>query len=311
MNNIQYLVEAGARSWRFDPFRIDAIPVNARCIVRSSGFDVRSDLDVWCLYENFNPDKLVRLLNFNQDFCHSLVDGVSTIIRYRSDISIRALIGSDCPVCIDITSLPMAIWASAVRIALLDDRELWITYTEPSEYRAHKDPMNTDLFDLNERVGDVVALPGMAKLSGPEFQRNSILCIFLGFEGGRARHITDTIDPEPLVIPIVAVPGMHVEYSIQAIECNREFLKNTNAFNQIRWVDSVCPFSAYQLLEQLHKEYPNHYMYIAPVGTKPHALGTLLYSIRKDQFTEILYDHPTARKQGTLGLRQTHLYRLN
>lgn len=192
-----------------------------------------------------------------------------------------------------------------------DDRELWLVYAEPQEYQAHKSPTPPDLFDLSERIGDVEGLPGMARLAGPPPDTPLLLVILLGFEGGRARHITTTLEPEPTIVPVVGVPGMHAEYATQAVECNREFLKNTDALTHMRWVDAVCPFSVRDLLGDIATEHSESYMYVAPIGTKPHALGALLYVLSFPTDCEIIYDHPTPRRGGTSGIGKIHLYRLD
>lgn len=212
---------------------------------------------------------------------------------------------------IDITSLPMSAWAPLVRVALLADRELWIVYAEPRTYEAHKMPTPPELFDLSERVGDVEGLPGMARLAGPSPGTPLLLVVLLGFEGGRARHISTTVDPEPKIVPVIGAPGMHPEYATQAVECNREFLTNTDAFGLIRWVDAVCPFSVRDLLGDIASEHSGSYMYLAPIGTKPHALGALLYSLSCSGACEIIYDDPLARKGGTSGIGKTYVYRVN
>ena len=51
--------------------------------------------------------------------------------------------------------------------------------------------------------------------------------------------------------------------------------------------------------------------YIAPIGTKPHAVGALLYALEEKTNCQIIYDHPTPRKVGTSGIGKTHLYRVN
>ena len=305
------LVEAGARTWTYDLLSSGNVPSNALCITRAPGFDDRSDLPVWSAREAAMPGMVIRLMDFERDECRSETAGVSSILRYRSDISIRGVLQQDLPICIDITSLPMSVWSPLVRVAIQDDRELWLVYAEPGEYQAHKSPTPPELFDLSERVGDVEALPGMARLVGPSPGRPLLLAIFLGFEGGRARHITTTLDPEPTIIPVVAVPGMHAEFATQAVECNREFLKNTEAFSYLRWVDSVCPFSVRDLLRDIAAEHSDSYMYIAPIGTKPHAAGALLYALEEKSNCQIIYDHPTPRKGGTSGIGKTHLYRVN
>ena len=305
------LIEAGARTWTFDSLSNCNVPTKALCIARAAGFDKRSDLKVWRTREAMTPDMMIRLTKFYRDECNSVIAGVSSTLRYRSENSIRNLLRQDLPVCIDITSLPMSVWGPLVRVAVSDNRELWLVYSEPGEYQAHKSPTPPELFDLSARVGDVEALPGMARLVGPSPSTPLLLAIFLGFEGGRARHITTTLDPEPAIVPIVAVPGMHAEYATQAVECNREFLKNTGAFTHLRWVDAVCPFSVRDLLIDIAAENSESYMYIAPIGTKPHAVGALLYALSDRSPCEIIYDHPTPRQGGSIGIGKTHLYRVN
>ena len=308
---LRRLIDAGARTWTCDPLLEEDAPPNALCIARSPDFDDRSDLPAWRARERNRPDLIVRLTAFGRYECKIESAGMSSTLRYRSEISIRDLLQPDRPICIDITSLPMTVWGPLVRVAVRDDRELWLVYTEPGEYQAHKRPTPPELFDLSERLGDVEGLPGMARLAGPPPGTPLLLVVLLGFEGGRARHITTTLEPQPTIIPVVGAPGMHVEYATQAVECNREFLKNTDAFGNIHWVDAVCPFSVRDLLDDIANENRGTYMYVAPIGTKPHALGALLYCLSCPSDCEIIYDHPTPRKDGTSGVGKTHLYRVN
>ena len=305
------LIEAAARTWTYDALANDDLPPNALCIARSPDFDDRSDLPAWRVREIRKRHLIVRVTDFGRYQCTIEADGVLSNLRYRSEVSIRDVLQPDHPICIDITSLPMSVWGPLVRVAFMDDRELWVVYAEPLEYQAHKRPTPPELFDLSERVGDVEGLPGMARLAGPSPGTALVLVILLGFEGGRARHITTTLEPEPRIVPVVGAPGMHAEYATQAVECNREFLKNTDAFSHIRWVDAVCPFSVRDLLGDIASEHSGSYMYVAPIGTKPHALGALLYFVSCLSDCEIIYDHPTARKDGTSGIGKTYLYRVN
>lgn len=308
---LQRLITAAAKTWTCDSLSDGDVPPDALCIARSPDFDDRSDLPTWRDRERSRPNLIVRLTGFGRYECKAESAGSSSILRYRSDVSIRSLLAPGRPICIDITSLPMSAWGPLVRVAVLDDRELWLVYAEPREYQAHKSPTPPELFDLSERIGDVEGLPGMARLAGPSPSTPLLLVILLGFEGGRARHITTTLEPEPTIVPVVGVPGMHAEYATQAVECNREFLKNTYALTEIRWVDAVCPFGVRDLLGDIASEHSGSYMYVAPIGTKPHALGALLYFLSRPSNCEIIYDHPIPRKEGTSGIGTTHLYRVN
>ena len=51
-------------------------------------------------------------------------------------------------------------------------------------------------------------------------------------------------------------------------------------------------------------------MYIAPIGTKPHALGAICYALRNPDTTEIMYDNPIRKPGRTAGIGQMHVYML-
>jgi hypothetical protein len=62
------------------------------------------------------------------------------------------------------------------------------------------------------------------------------------------------------------------------------------------------------LLEEIHAEFPEYYMYIAPVGTKPHALGAVLFAMKRSSEVEIMYDHPKRKAKRTSGVSLVHVY---
>ena len=43
-------------------------------------------------------------------------------------------------------------------------------------------------------------------------------------------------------------------------------------------------------------------MIIAPLGTKPHAIGAILYAIKNDERVELLYDNPYRNVHRTNGV---------
>ena len=106
---LRRLIEAGARTWTWDSLSDvsdDDLPPNALCIARSPDFDDRSDLPAWRARERGSPNLVVRLKGFDRNECKCEAVGVSSTLRYRSDVSIRNLLQPDRPICIDISSLP-------------------------------------------------------------------------------------------------------------------------------------------------------------------------------------------------------------
>jgi hypothetical protein len=50
---------------------------------------------------------------------------------------------------------------------------------------------------------------------------------------------------------------------------------------------------------------------IAPIGTKPHAIGSILFAINNPDIVELVYDHPVRKKQRTEGTARLHAYHVS
>lgn len=82
---------------------------------------------------------------------------------------------------------------------------------------------------------------------------------------------------------------------------------NCNA--DVRLARASCPFEAFETLSLLRRDFPDHYFYIAPVGTRPHALGALQYAIVNEDHCEILFDHPVRQSNRTIGRGLIHVFK--
>ena len=69
------------------------------------------------------------------------------------------------------------------------------------------------------------------------------------------------------------------EYPFYAYHGNRSALTETQAWKDVRFAIANCPFSLYYLLEDVAYDYPGDMLKIAPIGTKPHALGAILFAL--------------------------------
>lgn len=214
----------------------------------------------------------------------------------------------DRNILIDISGFPHHIWAPILRAAYELKIQTRVLYSEPQSYNPHKSPASSTLFDLSKEFGGLSPLPGFAQLSGPLDESKCIFVALLGFEGNRPRSLIYNFDPPPKVIPIVGVPGFQIEFPSFTIKCNKELLDEFQAYVDIRYAHASSPFDAYKQLKDIRETYPDHYMYIAPVGTKPHGLGAILFSITNPGDTEILFDHPVRKVGRTDGLGAIHIY---
>jgi hypothetical protein len=69
----------------------------------------------------------------------------------------------------------------------------------------------------------------------------------------------------------------------------------------------------YYTLSELARANPRKAMRIAPIGTKPHAVGAILFQLgtasRGD--VEIVYDHPIRKAKRTAGAWRVSVYHLS
>lgn len=209
---------------------------------------------------------------------------------------------------VDITGLTHGAWAALLRASMDYVESIAFIYTEPGAYKEHESPSSSSLFDLTAAFGGVAPLPGMANLSGPEKHAKSLLVTFLGFESARAKHIAFDFDPQPQIMPVVGLPGFRADYPQITISTNNDFLDETRAYRHVRYARASCPFDAYSVLSEIHRDNPGCYLYIAPTGTKPHALGAVWYALDHSRDTEIIYDHPVRKGKRTSGVGPTHIY---
>ncbi len=210
---------------------------------------------------------------------------------------------------IDITGLTHSVWAWVVRAMLLrDSGDFWVIYSEPGEYRLHDSPLDGQIFDLSEKISGISPLPGLALLT--QFTSDNFLFMpLLGFEGARLSHIMEDVQPKrELTFPVIGVPGFQHEYPFYTYQGNRLALERDEIWMNWRYEKANCPASIYVLGEGLLNEYGGKKLRIAPIGTKPHALGAVLLKLAYPSKVDIVYDHPIRKKGRTKGTSKTICY---
>lgn len=300
---------------RYAKLDIDDVAQYDKIIYERNSVEARGQLPLWDELERSCPEKLVAITvqDTNSSFSDCIrveqfeYEPQDLSLRDESDLSILV----DCEaLLIDITSLPHNIWAPLLKAYHSLGKAPKVLYVEPDEYKPHPTPATAHSFDLTESYRGMSPLPGFAQLSGPEDESKCIFIGLLGFEGNRPQHLFNNIEPSPRVIPIVGVPGFKIEMPQVTIACNSRLLSDNGAHSDIRYVRASCPFELYQTLVEVSKVYKDHYFYIAPVGTKPHALGAIWYAIKNAKETELMYGHPIRKQGRTRGIGLIHIYDL-
>lgn len=212
-------------------------------------------------------------------------------------------------VAVDLTSLKHRIWVPIISVLLDRSVEVVGLYAEPDDYQ-RSDDLPGSVYDLSTSRG-IEPLPGFAKL-GHRAGDPRHFAPLLGFEGARLGHIFDQEEVDAAAThPILGSPGFRLEYTTLTYLANRDYLEQARMDQRVELARASCPFEAYRAIERIHERTGAGYLRIAPIGTKPHALGAVLYAIRNRASVELIYDHPVRSTGRTRGSRGVYLYELS
>lgn len=212
---------------------------------------------------------------------------------------------------IDITGLDHKVWAPLVATCLRLDRELVAFYAEPDDYTKSPEPLPGAIFDLSEKIRGIEPLPGFARVA-PSLDEAGWFAPLLGFEGARLAHVMDQEDVDSRrTYPVIGFPGFRLEYPTYTYLGNREILGSGHIHRRVEYASASNPFEAFHALERILSRTNGARLRIAPIGTKPHALGAVLFAIEKPAAVELIYDHPVRSRGRTRGVRSLHLYEVS
>ena len=235
---------------------------------------------------------------------------VGTQVSLRNKKSVYAFLEkvSDPVVYIDITGLGYATWAVLMRCAIEQRSTVRVVYLEPSAYLKTLDPKLGDIFDLSLRVQGIDQLPMFPAFRDVEDEKSCFVPL-LGFEGTRFAYMFEDVQPEDRkTYPVIGVPGFRQEYPFSSYLGNANQLQRSGSFARVRFAKSNCPFSLFYRLQELANEFDDHVIKMGVVGTKPHALGALLFAMQYKDRSEIIYDHALPKPGRTSGANKCLVY---
>lgn len=212
---------------------------------------------------------------------------------------------------LDITGLAHHVWAPLLR-GLYDQPEpVFGVYVEPGDYRASNRPTETSIFDLSDRIDGIAPLPGFASFADSNAEE-TIFVPILGFEGARFAYMLETLQPNrDDISPVIGVPGFRPEYPFYSFVGNRSQLVDTRSWKSVRYASANCPFAIYHVLARLLQRAPKQRIVVGMIGTKPHALGAVMFYLNHPNQVELVYDYPVRRAQRTHGASRVCVYQLS
>lgn len=277
-------------------------------LLYSDATENRALLPIWEDIRKESPEKVILLKSAGQEQVYIDRHGNETLkISLRNERVLGDIIGVE-RLLIDLSGLPHQIWAPILKLAIKLNVPTRVLYAEPESYKLHSSPASETMFDLSVKFDGMAPLPGFACLSGPDDESECVFIALLGFEGSRPERLVLQLDTEPKVIPIVGVPGFQIEYPSYTVACNRNLLREYRAHSEIRLAKASCPFETYEVIKEIRKDNPSSYIYLAPIGTKPHSLGAIMYAILNPDNLEVLYDNPVRKLGRTSGVGVIHIF---
>jgi hypothetical protein len=200
---------------------------------------------------------------------------------------------------------------NAILLSNMKPFEINILYVEPYKYKIEQFKLEGVSNDLAEKFDGIEPLPGFISIvpNTDDF----ILVAFLGFEGGRFTYLIEQIQPQKdNIIAVVGVPGFRIEYPFIALWGNRISLEETKSWENIKYVAANSLVDAFLLLKNiLAKSHKSAKIVLAPIGTKPHAIGAILFAIKFPNRVEIVYDNPKRKINRTDGTGQIVICNVN
>ncbi|WP_156186580.1 hypothetical protein [Cellulomonas sp. A375-1] len=227
----------------------------------------------------------------------------------RSEQSIRDLLASmPDRIYIDVTALAHPTWAVLLRECIALGKAHSIVYTEPASYKLDDSPAQGMVYDLSERIAGIAPLPGFARFGAPSSEEGNLVAL-LGFEGARFAYVMKTLEVGlENVVPIVGVPGFVLHHPFESIDGNAESLRQDFLHSRLRLAKANCPFDAFHEIYRIFRDGDWSYGRVAPIGTKPHGVGAVLFALSRPNSTELIYDHPVRKAKRSLGKGRVCLY---
>jgi hypothetical protein len=228
--------------------------------------------------------------------------------RNRDDIQAFLASLSSRSIYLDITGLSHSTWIPVLRVALEDRYAVRVVYLEPHSYALSRTPKPGDLYDLSERIEGIRPLPLFTTLEDPP-EEDVCFVPLLGFEGARFSHMFEELQPpERKTVPVIGVPGFKPEYPFNAFLGNAAILARSKGFRTVRFATSNCPFSLFYVLEDIAHRYSTDHLKLGLTGTKPHALGAVLFALHTGRRVELVYDHVRRKANRTQGVDKCLVY---
>lgn len=207
---------------------------------------------------------------------------------------------------IEVTGMSCRIATPLMNHAIKSGKTVYVVYTEPAKYDVNQFKNIGLNKDLSETVEGISPLPGLISLIPDDTPK--LFVALLGFEGGRFSSIVQDYSPvKEKITPIIGVPGYLMHYPYVSFWGNQITISKTKCWQNVKYAEANSIVDAYMLLKQISYDNRGQEMVVAPIGTKPHAIGAILYALKNPKTVELIYDNPKRSIHRTHGIGKIHV----
>lgn len=148
-----------------------------------------------------------------------------------------------------------------------------VLYTEPTSYVFRRGSYK----EYRSSIGplSVIEVPGFPGLDTGT--NTKLLVVLLGFDGDLSIVISEEVAPDEMLF-VNGFPGYAPKFKDISLMNNEKILGN-HSLDSIRYARANNPFETFDLLQEIGRQNGSAFISVAPLGTKPMALGACLYAM--------------------------------
>lgn len=217
------------------------------------------------------------------------------------------------PILIEATTLKFVELLQTLRVIHELSFEATILYLEPRYYMKPRPlhVLHRRDFELSEEVELFSGVPG--SIIRLREDRPVIAVFLLGYEGQRlARALSENNIKPSKCYAVFGVPAFQPGWEMNSFANNVDVINEQGLHNNILYASAYNPYTSYNIIRQVYDscdKKKDERLIIAPIGTKPHAIGAALFACdHKD--IGLIYDHPHKKIKRTNEVSKWHLYKI-
>lgn len=189
-----------------------------------------------------------------------------------------------------------------------------IIYAEPDDYpRIELQSIyGNHQFKLSNASIGYKSLRGFTKTVTTE--KKSHLIALLGFERVRLGQLLQNDEGAYIneITPVFGVPGFKPSYDKHSAYQNVDSIKDKEKSNKPLFSSANNPYDTFMLLERVRNTESDRVINVAPIGTKPMAIGAAIFILKHRQDNVgLMYDYPIKTAGRSKGVSRIHIYTVN